>query len=63
MNTPDKHTTVPQEPAERPVPTTQPEIEQPNDPRVPNMPQEDPDIIPREFPPMTPLEDPFRKVD
>lgn len=53
---------MPREPAERPAPDTQPEIDQPSDPRVPNIPQEDPDVIPREFPPMTPQEDPLRKI-
>lgn len=63
MNTPDKHTTVPQEPAERPAQSPQPEVQQPNDPLTPNIPQEDPDNAPREFPPMEPQENPVRTFE
>jgi hypothetical protein len=49
-----KHTTMPNEPVERPVQPEQPEIRQPNDPGEPQVPQEAPGNQPQEMPPMKP---------
>jgi hypothetical protein len=46
-----KHETIPNEPEEMPVKKEQPEIQQPNDPRTPEVPQESPGEIPDELPP------------
>jgi hypothetical protein len=46
-----KHQTIPNEPEEMPVKKDKPEIEQPIDPKVPEVPQENPDELPDEIPP------------
>jgi hypothetical protein len=46
-----QHNTIPNEPEEMPVRKDEPEIKQPADPKVPEIPQEDPDRIPDEVPP------------
>jgi hypothetical protein len=54
-----KHNTFPGEQPELPVPGKQPEIERPNDPRGPIIPEEDPLREPEELPPgANPHEDP-----
>ena len=45
-----QHDTFPGETPEMPVPKEAPEIKQPNDPKGPEIPQEDPQITPEEFP-------------
>jgi hypothetical protein len=49
-----QHNTIPNEPQEMPVRKDEPEIKQPNDPKVPEIPQEDPQRIPDEIPPEEP---------
>jgi hypothetical protein len=51
--------TIPNEPQEMPVRKDAPEIRQPADPKVPEIPQEDPDWIPDEMPPEDPEEKTF----
>jgi hypothetical protein len=46
-----KHQTMPNEPEEMPDQQKKPEIEQPGDPKIPEVPQESPDEIPEEIPP------------
>lgn len=46
-----QHTTIPSEPQEMPERQDTPEIKQPTDPKVPEIPQEDPDRVPDEMPP------------
>lgn len=45
-----KYDTFPGEQSEMPVPKKQPEINQPSDPKEPNVPQENPDKLPEELP-------------
>ena len=53
-----QHQTFPGEPEEMPDKKRQTEIEQPNDPKEPGIPQENPDERPVELPPdKTPNED------
>lgn len=47
-----KHNTFPGEQPEMPVPGKRPEIEHPNDPKEPAIPQEDPQHEPEEIPPV-----------
>lgn len=47
-----QHNTFPNEQPEMPVPKENPEIKVPFDPKVPETPQEDPQIAPEEFPPL-----------
>ena len=49
-----QHDTIPHEPQEMPVRKEEPEIKQPNDPKVPGIPQENPERIPVELPPQDP---------
>ena len=53
-----QHNTIPNEPQEMPVRKEEPQIKQPNDPKIPEIPQEDPERIPVEIPP----EDPEKKM-
>ncbi|MBB5395410.1 hypothetical protein [Mucilaginibacter sp. AK015] len=46
-----KHQTIPNEPEEMPVKKDRPEIEQPVDPKAPEVPDESPDELPDEMPP------------
>jgi hypothetical protein len=46
-----KHNTFPGEQPEMPAPKKRPEIAQPNDPKEPEIPEEDPEKIPEELPP------------
>ena len=46
-----QHQTIPNEPIEMPAEKATPEILQPADPQVPEVPQENPDEIPDEVPP------------
>jgi hypothetical protein len=46
-----QHDTFPGEPEEMPEKKEQPEIKRPNDPDMPEIPKEDPQVIPDEFPP------------
>jgi len=46
-----QHDTFPGEQPEMPVPKETPEVNQPNDPKSPDVPQEDPQVVPNEFPP------------
>jgi len=46
-----QHDTLPNEQPEMPAPKETPEINQQSDPRNPEVPQEDPQIVPDEFPP------------
>jgi hypothetical protein len=46
-----QHNTFPNEQPEMPVPNQNPEIKQPSDPKEPEIPKEDPQIIPDELPP------------
>lgn len=46
-----QHDTFLEEKPEMPVPKETPEINQPDDPKEPEMPQEDPQVVPDEFPP------------
>lgn len=48
-----QHNTIP-EPQEMPVRKDEPEIKQASDPKLPEIPQEDPDRIPDEVPPEAP---------
>ena len=45
-----QHDTFPGEQPEMPVPKEQPEVGQPSDPKTPEVPQEDPQIVPDEYP-------------
>ncbi|HEY4195003.1 MAG TPA: hypothetical protein VGM63_05680 [Mucilaginibacter sp.] len=45
-----QHDTFPEEQPEMPVPKETPELNQPSDPRSPEVPQEDPQIVPDEYP-------------
>jgi hypothetical protein len=47
-----QHDTFPDEKPEIPVPKETPEISQPSDPKEPETPQEDPQIVPDEYPPV-----------
>lgn len=54
-----KHNTFPGEQPEMPAPGKRPEIERPNDPAVPGIPEENPQREPEELPPgANPPEDP-----
>ena len=46
-----QHNTIPNEPQEMPEREDTPEIKQPTDPKVPEIPPEDPDRVPDEIPP------------
>jgi hypothetical protein len=46
-----QHDTFPKETPEMPVPKERPEIKQPSDPNERKVPQEDPQLIPDDFPP------------
>ncbi|WP_184546136.1 hypothetical protein [Mucilaginibacter sp. FT3.2] len=46
-----QHDTFPEEKPEMPVPKKTPEINQPSDPKEPDVPQEDPQIVPDEYTP------------
>ncbi len=46
-----QHQTIPNQPEEMPVQKPQPEIQQPNDPKTPEIPEESPDELPDEIPP------------
>jgi hypothetical protein len=46
-----QHDTFPNEQQEIPVPKEMPEVNQPSDPGNPEVPQEDPQVVPDEFPP------------
>jgi len=46
-----KHDTFPEEQPEMPVPKERPEITEPADPKMPEIPQEDPQQFPDELPP------------
>lgn len=46
-----QHDTFPEEKPEMPAPKEKPEIEQLKDPEEPEIPHEDPQIIPDEYPP------------
>jgi hypothetical protein len=46
-----QHQTIPNEPVEMPAEKERPDIMQPADPHVPEIPQESPDEIPDEVPP------------
>ncbi|MCR8557257.1 hypothetical protein KXD93_06375 [Mucilaginibacter sp. BJC16-A38] len=46
-----QHDTFPNEQPEMPVPEKTPEINKPADPREPEIPNEDPQVVPDEFPP------------
>jgi len=48
-----KKQTMPKEPEEIPLQKPEPEIRQPSDPKVPEIPQEDPERMPQELPPDT----------
>jgi hypothetical protein len=48
-----QHETFPGEQPEMPVPVIRPEVGQPKDPVQPEVPQEDPQLVPDEFPPET----------
>lgn len=45
-----QHDTFPEEKPEMPVPKETPEVNQPSDPQTPDIPQEDPQIVPDEYP-------------
>jgi hypothetical protein len=45
-----KHDTFPEEQPEMPVRKEIPEVNQPADPRAPEIPEEDPEELPEEFP-------------
>ena len=58
-----QHNTFPGERPEMPAQQPRPEISQPADPNVPNIPREDPDRTPQELPPVeSPQEDPPLKT-
>jgi hypothetical protein len=46
-----QHDTFPEEKTEMPVRRDTPEIGQPADPKEPEIPQEDPQVVPDEYPP------------
>ncbi|MCO5936370.1 hypothetical protein NAF17_12545 [Mucilaginibacter sp. RB4R14] len=46
-----KHQTIPNEPEEMLIPKPQLEIQQPEDPKSPEIPKESPDELPNEIPP------------
>ena len=46
-----QHDTFPDKQPEMPAPKETPEINQPNDPKEPEVPQEDPQVVPDELPP------------
>jgi hypothetical protein len=46
-----QHDTFPEEKPEMPVPKEMSELNQPSDPATPEVPQEDPQVAPDEFPP------------
>jgi len=54
-----QHDTFPGEKPEMPVPKKQPEVNQPSDPKEPEVPAEDPQIIPEEYPPEENLPEAF----
>ena len=49
-----QHNTIPKEPREVPERKEEPEIKQPPDPKAPGIPQENPERIPVELPPLDP---------
>ncbi len=54
-----QHNTFPGEQQEVPIPEETPEIDQPNDPKEPEIPAEDPQNVPNEVPEVNyPAEDP-----
>jgi len=57
-----QHDTFPNEQPEMPAPKQTPDINQPFDPKEPQVPEEDPQVIPDEFPPENnpPEEPPFK---
>ncbi len=58
-----QHNTFPGEQPEMPMRQPRPEVNQPSDPNVPEIPQEDPDRMPQELPPVeNPPEDPPLKT-
>jgi hypothetical protein len=50
-----QNNTFPEEKPERPVRKKKPKIDQPNDPKKPEIAKKDPQIIPDEYPPETPI--------
>jgi hypothetical protein len=46
-----QHDTFPDEKPKMPMPNDTPEINQPSDPKAPEVPKEDPQVLPDEFPP------------
>ena len=57
-----QHDTFPNEQPEMPAPKQTPDIDQPSDPREPETPEENPQVVPDEFPPENnPPEEPLRR--